>query len=384
MNLEELQTARDRERQTDKLQQLRESFYSDAGEFIQQLRTERDRAAERADDPFDAPEVNQLTDEINTAEQTVEAIYEKRVGKIVKAASFAAADLPAEADGMTAEEQELFDTLVGNIKQNRQHVLDVLAGEEPDSSPVQSDAPTANSPEPQSASPHSSDPPSQSMDDPSAAQPTEQTAETNVSAADLMAGGEETDTQREPPTPPTPPTEPPSSESPEPDASTGQPTPASPGPDSGTTDTEQPGTQPIENGTTEKAATQNNQASGQVPSEREPAPANQDVPSEEAKTAPKAAGSEQAADLRNDGGQPRAQSSTAPTGQQTTSSPTAESTTSPATQQTVERQTVRVTDDIETFVGPDERDYDLEQNDIVTLPEPNASLLIDRDAAERL
>ena len=40
MNLEELQTARDRERQTDKLQQLRESFYADAGEFIQQLQTE--------------------------------------------------------------------------------------------------------------------------------------------------------------------------------------------------------------------------------------------------------------------------------------------------------------------------------------------------------
>jgi DNA replication factor GINS len=129
MNLDELQSVRDRERQTDKLQQLRASFYADAGEFIQQLRDQREHAAERADDPFDAPEVSRLSDEIDTAEQTVEAIYEKRVGKIVKAASFAAADLPAESDGMTDEETELFETLVGDIKANREHVLDVLAGE---------------------------------------------------------------------------------------------------------------------------------------------------------------------------------------------------------------------------------------------------------------
>jgi DNA replication factor GINS len=131
MDLDELQSVRDRERQTDKLQQLRESFYADAGEFIQQLRDQRERAAERADDPFDAPEVNRLSDEIDTAEVTVEAIYEKRVGKIVKAASFAAADLPAQEEGMTREEQDLFETLVGDIKSNREHVLDVLAGERP-------------------------------------------------------------------------------------------------------------------------------------------------------------------------------------------------------------------------------------------------------------
>jgi DNA replication factor GINS len=133
MDLDELQSVRDRERQTDKLQQLRESFYADAGEFIQDLRDERDRAAERADDPFDAPEVSRLSDEIDTAEVTVEAIYEKRVGKIVKAASFAAADLPAQDEGMTREERDLFETLVENIRSNREHVLDVLAGEAPGS-----------------------------------------------------------------------------------------------------------------------------------------------------------------------------------------------------------------------------------------------------------
>ncbi|MFT4921409.1 MAG: DNA replication factor GINS [Haloarculaceae archaeon] len=149
MDLDELQSVRDRERQTDKLQQLRETFYADAGEFIQQLRDQRERAAERADDPFDAPEVSRLSDEIDTAEQTVEAIYEKRVGKIVKAASFAAADLPANSEGMTAEEQDLFETLVENIKANREHVLAVLAGEKPPdgTSPTEPDPTTEASPE---------------------------------------------------------------------------------------------------------------------------------------------------------------------------------------------------------------------------------------------
>ncbi|EMA07567.1 DNA replication factor GINS [Haloarcula vallismortis] len=131
MNVDELQSVQSRERQTDQLQQLRETFYEDAGQFIQQLRSERDRAAERAEDPFDSPEVNRLTDDIKTAEQTVEAVYERRVGKIVKMASLAAADMPTEDDGLTQEERDLFETMVEAIESNRGHVLDVIAGEAP-------------------------------------------------------------------------------------------------------------------------------------------------------------------------------------------------------------------------------------------------------------
>jgi len=131
MKLDELQSVQSRERQTDQLQQLRATFYEEAGQFVAQLREERDRAAERADDPFDAPEVNRLTDDIKTAEQTVEAIYERRVGKIVKMASLAAADMPTEDGGLTQEERTLFETMVEAIEGNRKHVLDVIAGEAP-------------------------------------------------------------------------------------------------------------------------------------------------------------------------------------------------------------------------------------------------------------
>jgi DNA replication factor GINS len=132
MDLDQLQSVRDRERGADDLQELRESFYADAIEFVNDLRAERKRAAGEAAEPFDSPRVNRLTDRIQTAEQTLEAIYEKRVGKVVKAATFAAADLPAEAEGMTAEEAELFETLVAAIRENREQVLGQFAeGDEP-------------------------------------------------------------------------------------------------------------------------------------------------------------------------------------------------------------------------------------------------------------
>ncbi|WP_018258494.1 hypothetical protein [Halomicrobium katesii] len=189
MNLDELQSVQSRERQTDSLQQLRESFYADAGEFIQQLREERDSVADRADDPFDAPEVNRLTDDINTAESTVEAIYERRVGKIVKMASLAAADMPAEEEGLTREERDLFETLVSAIESNRDHVFDVLAGDvTPD---AVEDAGADESPadevssEPDDARPEPEPEP--------AADPSSSDEPTTIEAADLMGSDESVD-----------------------------------------------------------------------------------------------------------------------------------------------------------------------------------------------
>ncbi|WP_336357846.1 hypothetical protein [Haloarcula sp. CGMCC 1.6347] len=201
MNVDELQSVQSRERQTDQLQQLRETFYEDAGQFIQQLRSERDRAAERAEDPFDSPEVNRLTDDIKTAEQTVEAVYERRVGKIVKMASLAAADMPTEDDGLTREERDLFETMVEAIESNRGHVLDVIAGEAPTG--AVGDEP--NSDERQAPDPE----PRQTADEPAAdtADPPEplSTPDTGVDAADMMgSGGDQSEPAEEPDTP-TPP-----------------------------------------------------------------------------------------------------------------------------------------------------------------------------------
>ena len=336
MNLDELQSVRDRERQTDKLQQLRASFYADAGEFIQQLRTERERAAERADDPFDAPEVNQLTDEINTAEQTVEAIYEKRVGKIVKAASFAAADLPAEADGMTAEEQELFDTLVGDIKHNRERVLDVLAGEK--SGQVSSEH-TRGSDESGSASDRTREPTTEQNRSPT------ETSSTDVSAADAMGGTESEAPAPEPPAPDQLQDDPPiPDESPVEEADAGS------GRMQGDVGTG-PGTEedPVTIGTNP----QHNDSSA--------SPLG-DADSADGRTADRP--------VRNDGGIETADPSE-------DSRPT-------AGVGDVDRRTVRITENIDTFVGFDDREYDLGKHDVVTLPATNVGPLLDRGVAEQL
>ena len=130
MNLDELRRIRETERSTDSVQELRDSFYREVSSYLGELRRERDVAAERAADPFDDPNVRQLSDELDAAERTVEAVYERRVGKIVKLASFAAADMSASRDGLTNEERELFDEIVSAIKSNRTGVLDILAEDE--------------------------------------------------------------------------------------------------------------------------------------------------------------------------------------------------------------------------------------------------------------
>ena len=313
MKLDELQSVQSRERQTDSLQQLRESFYEDAGEFIQQLREERDAAAERADDPFDAPEVNRLTDDINTAESTVEAIYERRVGKIVKMASLAAADMPAEEDGLTREERDLFETLVGAIENNREHVLDVLAGE--------------------------------------------------ASAGDVVDTGTSSESDAGPsPVENTAP-EPPSSEpGPPPDPSSG---------DAATADDEPT--------TIEASDLMGSDDGGDVPPNAPP-----DVPPD---APPDASSGER--DEADESGFPESEQSPASDGGTVPASPSPQETdgaAEPSVDDTpsVDRATVRITDDVGEILGVDQREYDLSTDDVVRLPEANATPLVDRDAAERL
>src|SRR6056297_1990914 len=163
MNLAELRTVQSKERSKDSLQHLRESFYADVADYIADLKDQRDRAADHADSPFDDPEVNRLTDEVNTAEDVVEAIYERRVGKIVKRASLAAAGMPADEEGLTGEEQDLFEGLVERIESNKQEVLDILAGEaDPSESPTPppaDDAASGAGAESVGAAPDPGDPP---------------------------------------------------------------------------------------------------------------------------------------------------------------------------------------------------------------------------------
>jgi DNA replication factor GINS len=141
MNVEELRTVQRTERQKDSLQHLRDSFYRDVAEYIAERKAERERIASEVDDPFSSPEVSRLSDEIETAEEVVESIYERRIGKIVKRATFAAAGMAAEDEGLTGEERELFDDLVARIENNRRTVLTDLVGDVDADETAESDTP---------------------------------------------------------------------------------------------------------------------------------------------------------------------------------------------------------------------------------------------------
>jgi len=348
MDIDELQSVRDRERQTDKPQQLRESFYADVGAFVEQLRTERDRAAERHDSPY-ADEVMRLTDEIDAARQLVEDIHERRIGKVVKAASLEAAELSPEVTGLTAEEWDLFEQLVSDIEHHRQDVLSALKGDDPGS--------TAG--------------------DPGEAETGSEPAggSSEATAADLMGGEGATPDgggQTEPNT---------DTSTDTPDGSTEQGGQHSPDP---TATDRRPPTEADGGNETDGTGSAPDDHHGRTGSQPE-APAGADAASGSTPTGGGEPGQEQVtatdrnAATENQTGQLGGQSaaagrSTSARGEQATSEVGGQ----------VERERVLVTENVATFVGSDDRDYDLVPQDVVTLPSTNAEILVERDAARRL
>ncbi|ELY83247.1 DNA replication complex subunit Gins51 [Natrinema gari] len=324
MNLDELRSVQSKERQKDSLQNLRPSFYQEVGEYIADLEDERDRVADRTDDPFSSPEVSRLTDEIETAKDVVEAIYERRMGKLVKQASLAAAGMPADDEGLTAEEGDLFDDLVERIESNKSRVLDVLEGVE---EPVTETDAGAGSPPASDASPTAD------------AGDLEARAETQP-AGDATAD----DAPPAPPDAPSPAVDPAADAAADADGSSG----VSPADVMG-------GAEPSVGASD---GTGSDRTDGIGPSA---APGDQ----------PPSAASDSGTDRPVD-------------------SPTADADAVPADDEGrdavagIDRTTVRITSDIGSILGVDDREYTLTSDDVVTLPEQNAAPLVEREAAERL
>jgi len=431
MNLDELRSVQSKERRKDSLQQLRDSFYQDVAAYIQDLRAERDRRAEQVDNPFSDDEVRQLSDKLDTAEEVAEALYERRVGKVVKLASFAAADMSASEEGMTVEEQELFDDLVARIKQNKTSVLDVLAGEQPaNTSPATNttDSPVSTPTE----SPSTAESPTTAPDNTttiggtnpdSESTPTPPEADTKADdvLASAMGGAAESESgtpERQPAGEPandpgyddgsdaalgdTPPTDTTDNDDgvPTPDGGSAvqsaQPSdtpatqatsPSSAAPESGASPTPQPeateppteSTTPPESNTTtdtamaapdaESAATE--PAVTESPS-TEPA-GTESTPTGTTATAATAEPESAAESTANESAPQSAHQEP-----DTTTEPVA------AAADTTPRTVVRITDDVGTIFGVDEREYTLQAEDIVTLPTPNAEVLLQQDAATKL
>jgi DNA replication factor GINS len=294
MNLEELRSVQRAERQKDSLQHLPDSFYADVADYIAQLKDERQRAVAAADDPF-SDDVRQLTDRIEATTEVANALYERRVGKVVKHASFAAADMAADDEGLTTEERELFDDLVARIRENRETVLATLEGAREGSSTTQA-APdsaatgSAGEPSTEAASPD--------LDATAPPRATDANADADGLLADALGDGDG-------------------------DAATS----------TASTDDAEPATA--------DAASVSDAAVG-----------------DDARPATEAA----------------AVSGTS----------AGDSTDGSAGRQDTDRTTLRITADVGTVYGVDEREYDLAREDVVDLPTTNAKPLLRKDAAERI
>ncbi|QKG92953.1 hypothetical protein HPS36_08815 [Halorubrum salinarum] len=379
MNLDELRSAQAKERRKDSLQHLRDSFYDDVGAYVADLRAARDRRAEQVENPFADDDVRRLSDEVETAEEVAEALYERRVGKVVKLASFAAADMSVDEEGMTTEERRLFDDLVERITANKSEVLDVLAGESPvrEGSPIRDESSTGDAASaardaggPRDATPADATPNGSATEtetapvgtEPDSASAGDAAPESGSAAADALAGamgGREAESTADAPPEPTEGDADPAAAEPTGDAGTagdGEPTPVPPEPappgavgvddDPDGTSTGDADEESTAGATTDGGAVPEGTATGSTPADTEPAEAEPTAGSEPAAETEPAAGSEPA------GG--------------------------------TERATVRITRDVGAIFGVDEREYELASEDVVSLPVENADPLVQRDAAERI
>jgi DNA replication factor GINS len=318
MNLEELRSVQRAERQKDSLQHLRDTFYEDVADYVVQLKDERERAVEAADDPFASEDVRQLTDKIESTQEIANALYERRVGKVVKHASFAAADMATDEEGMTTEERELFEDLVARIRENRETVMATLDGKG-----GQTEASTDAAVDDSSTDLVSDA--SASADDHAAASGPPAESTTNP-ADDLLA-----------------------------DALG----------DSGGTDA--PPAPPDTAGDSAVDASTTAPATGSTPADA--AGSGGDRPADEA------------AVVSGEGTTTSAAAATSPA-----ESPGAADTegNTDARESGPERTTLRITADVGTVYGVDEREYDLACDDVVMLPTTNAEPLLQKDAAERI
>lgn len=120
---EEVRSALNKERNKSDLQQLDEDFYRRVYIRLADLKATRGRKMEASSDPFQDPTVQDCSDEIQDLESLLEQLIERRLGKIVKMASFEAADFSTEHEALTSYEQELFDRLVSVLEEGRDSLL---------------------------------------------------------------------------------------------------------------------------------------------------------------------------------------------------------------------------------------------------------------------
>lgn len=126
MNIRNIRAALQSERKQSELQNLDDDFYERVGELLNELYEQRSELVEQTDDPFADAEIQEVNDEIETIQDTVESLYQRRSGKIVKKASFTAAGINEGIDGVTTEEEDIFNSLVTELKNGQDKIFNTI------------------------------------------------------------------------------------------------------------------------------------------------------------------------------------------------------------------------------------------------------------------
>jgi len=122
MDLERLREIHSEEMNSEKLKLIEPNFYEEVAEYISRLRKKIEELRE-----YDV-ERDILEDEIRSARRVVEDIFKLRLRKIIRSANFKANGLDTELEGLTREEEELYNELVNAITKARRRVLSCLSG----------------------------------------------------------------------------------------------------------------------------------------------------------------------------------------------------------------------------------------------------------------
>ncbi|WP_048198732.1 hypothetical protein [Methanocella arvoryzae] len=116
MNLEDLANRLALERESDRLQELDESFYDQAASYVKNMEEARQEAS-------DYKELAMIDDEIKNARILVEGIFDRRMSKITQYAAICAAGTKINLDGLTRAEKNVFDALVKALERGREEIL---------------------------------------------------------------------------------------------------------------------------------------------------------------------------------------------------------------------------------------------------------------------
>lgn len=132
MDIDRLEEIQQRERTSDALHELSESFYTDIADRIRALESQRAELLEDSDATGVPEDVQEVTEDIRRIRELTQGIYERRVGKLVRQASPEQDGPPPNDEKLTPEERALLNNVTTTLEETRTRILNRVLSSEAD------------------------------------------------------------------------------------------------------------------------------------------------------------------------------------------------------------------------------------------------------------